>query len=355
MKRSASRGLVALLIAGTLGACGQATTALSWTRLTLPGATGLVLRDVADCADHWYAVGAVTDPSGVTRPAAWTSTDARAWRSVPFRPLAGSYYGPHDVISSVACADGRVAMIGAMPGGAHGIPRVSTWRLDDGTMVENAAPFETYGGDSAVDLGPIEAGSGGFAMAGNRTSGAAAWLSTDGRTFTLHEGAAGLASDELHQATARDVAELPDGQWAFVGGTAVRGSLDGQAAMWLTRDGRTWTRSDPPAATGFNEIHRVIRDGDDLLAAGARDTTFQLWRWHAGKWTAGEQFGGAAEGVRSLTVAGGEPVLVGGGLWIGGVAQPTPAEPVAAAGRGDILLLATGGGLFTSDLPATGR
>jgi hypothetical protein len=172
------------------------------------------------------------------------------------------------------------------------------------------------------------------------------WLSPDGRTFTLIEGAAGLAGDAGHDTAVRDVVALPDGGWAVVGGAAVRGSLDEVAAVWVTRDGTSWTRSDPPAATGFNELQRAVRQGDDVLAAGMRGTAFGLWRWHAGVWTAGETFGGDPGGVRSLTVAGGRPVLIGGGLWLGGRRTATPAAPVAAAGRGDVLLLATADGLW---------
>ena len=319
----------------------------TWTRVDLPAAAGAQLRDLADCGDRWYVAGALRDAGGTTRPAAWTSTDGRAWQSVRFSPLPSSYYGPHDVISAVACAAGRVVMVGAIPGGAHGNPRVSTWRrLADGRMAENAATFETYGGERAVNVGRVGAGPRGFAIAGNRSSGAAAWLSADGQAFTLYEDVPGLAGDATHQTMARDAVALPDGRWAIVGGVTARDSLDEQAAVWLTRDGRTWTRADPPGAPGFNEIQRVVRQGDDLLAAGARGTAFGLWRWHAGAWTAGETFGGDPGGVRSLTVAGGKPVVAGGGLWVAGKAWPTPAAPVAVAGRGGTLLMATDGALW---------
>jgi hypothetical protein len=237
-------------------------------------------------------------------------------------------------------------MVGAVPGGVHGNPRVSTWRLAGDRIVENAAPFETYGGDQAVNVGPMAAGPSGFAIAGNRRTGAAAWFSPDGRTFTLVENAPGLVGDAGHDTRAQDAVALPDGRWAVVGGAAVRNSLDEVAAVWLTTDGRSWSRADPPAAGGFNEIQRVVRDGDDLVAAGMRGTQFGLWRWHAGTWTAGESFGGDPGGVRSLALAAGRVVVVGGGLWIDGRAAAVPAAPMAVAARGDVLLLATEGGLF---------
>jgi len=319
--------LVAALVF-SLSACSKPAT--RWEPVDLPGAAGADLRDAADCAGRWWVAGGLRAADGSTRPAAWTGTDA-GWRAVEFAPLPSSYYGPLQVITSVACADGRIAMVGAVPGGAHGNPRVSTWRLDGDRMVENAAPFETYGGGTAVDVGQIEAGPAGFAIAGNRTSGAAAWLSTDGKTYTLFEDAPGLAGDTA----ARDSIMLPDGRWALFG------SAGEQAAAWVSTDGRSWSRSYPPAEEGVTEIQRVVRQGDDLVAAGIRDSEFALWRWRGGSWSAGATFGGDPAGVRSLTIAGSVPVVAGGGLWIDGKSTATPATPVAVAGRGGVLLLVT--------------
>jgi len=332
--------VLALLL--VISACSKpAHTA--WTRLDLPGGAPVDLHDLADCDGRWYAAGATKDSGGTTHPAAWTSTDGTSWTAVTFRPLPTSYYGPHQVILGIGCAGGRVAMIGAVPGGVHGNPRVSTWRrLEDGVMAENSAPFETYGGPDAIDVGRIAAGPRGFAIAGDRVSGAAAWFSADGRGYDLVR----LPGDTGHQTMARDAVPLADGRWAFVGGAAARDSLDERAAAWLTTDGTTWTRDDPPAAGGYNEIQRVVRDGSDLVAAGVRGSRFGTWRWHAGKWTAGDTFGGDPAGVRSLTLAGGKPVVAGGGLWIAGSARSAPAPPIAVAGRGNTLLLASATGLW---------
>jgi hypothetical protein len=327
MKPSVSFIAAAVL---ALGACGGPDAPV-WHPITLAGAE---LHDVADCAGVWYAAG-----STAGRPAAWTSADGRAWQPLRFAPLPTSYYGPRETITHVACASGRVAMIGAVPGGAHGNPRVSTWRrLPDGRMAENPAPFETYGGDTAVDVDDLGAGPAGFAIGGNRSTGAAAWFSADGATFTLVEDAPGLAGDTV----ARDAVALPDGRWMIVGGRGDR------AAAWA---GPSFTPADPPAGTGFAEVQRAVRQGDDVVAAGMRGTAFGLWRWHAGTWTAGRTFGGDPGGVRSLTVAGGHTVVAGGGLWIDGERIDPPAPPVAVAGRGDTLLLAGAGGLWLTNLP----
>jgi hypothetical protein len=337
--------VVAVLLA--LSACRKPADP-AWTRVDLPATVSFELHDVADCDGRWYAVGALH--GATTQPAAWASTDGTTWSPLAFRPLPTSYYGPLQVIVGVACANRTVAMVGAVPGGAHGNPRVSTWRLDGDVMAENPAPFETYGGPETVGVGRIAGGPRGFALAGDRASGAAAWFSGDGRTYRLVEDAAGLADDAGHHTMARDVTALPDGRWAFVGGAAVHDSLDEQAAVWLTADGTTWTRDDPPAAAGYNEIQRVVRDGDDLVAAGVRGTQFGLWRRHAGTWTAEAAFGGDPAGVRSLTLAGGKPVVAGGGLWVAGSSRSAPAAPVAVAGRGRTLLMASADGLWRTQL-----
>lgn len=344
MKTSLSCATVVVAAALAISACSKPAHT-TWIRLDLPVSGTIELHDLAGCDGRWYAAGAIKD--GVTHPAAWTSTDGKAWTAVTFRPLPASYYGPNEVIQSIACEGGRLAMVGAIPGGAHGNPRVSTWRWENGVMAENSAPFETYGGEQAGGVGRIAAGPAGFAIAGDRVSGAAAWFSGDGLTFHLVEGARGLASDAGHQTMARDAAYL-DGRWAFVGGAAVKNSLDEQAAVWLTTDRTSWTRDDPPDAGGYNEIQRVVRDGSDLVAAGVRGDRFVVWRWHAGRWMAGKAFGGDPSGVRSLTLAGGKPVLAGGGLWVDGSSRSAPGDPVAVAGRGNTLLLASADGLWST-------
>ncbi|MCY1137636.1 hypothetical protein OWR29_06455 [Actinoplanes sp. Pm04-4] len=320
MKRSVSFTLVVLLLA----ACSNRPQDLAWTRIDLPADGAVVLSDVADCDGHWWAAGGIKAADGSTRPAAWSDGAA-----VTFTPLPSSYYGPRQVIKSVACAGGRVAMVGATPGGAHGNPRVSTWRFEGGRMAENAAPFETYGGDEAIDVGPIAAGPAGFAIAGNRTSGAAAWFSPDGKTFTLSEsGTAGTV--------ARDVVPLADGRWLVVGGAATG------AAAWIAGPGG-WSPDGKVAVdtSDLTELQRAVRDGDDVVAAGLG----KVWRRHNGAWTVTGAFVGGSD-VRDLAVADGQSVVVAERLWIGDERRSTPAEPVAVAARGTTVLLATDDSLW---------
>ncbi|GAA4596759.1 hypothetical protein GCM10023107_38800 [Actinoplanes octamycinicus] len=327
-----------------LAACKDRPAEPAWTRVDLPGAAGATLRAAAACGASWYVAGALRTAAGTPRPAAWRSPDAITWTPVDFVPLPGSPYGPQQVISQVACAGDRVAMLGGAPGGAHGNLRISSWsRLPDGRMAENPAPFETYGGDTAVDVAHLAAGPDGLAIAGNRSSGAAAWLAPDGRTVTLFEDAPGLAGPGT---AARDVVELADRRWL------VAGSRNGRAAAWTSVDGRRWDRLDPPAAEGFTELQRLVRDGDDVLAAGPRGTAFGAWRLHDGVWRELGTFGGAPTGVQALIRGDGRFVVAGGGgLWesVDGLDWRTVAVPERvshAAGRDRHLVVIAAGGVF---------
>src|SRR5690348_8184108 len=59
---------------------GRVAAGPSWTLVALPAAgTGRpVVQDVAACAGRWYASGGYLAADGSTRPALWTSGDARA-------------------------------------------------------------------------------------------------------------------------------------------------------------------------------------------------------------------------------------------------------------------------------------
>ncbi|MBU2667436.1 hypothetical protein KOI35_28385 [Actinoplanes bogorensis] len=251
-----------------VAACSKSPQEPAWTRIDLPADGPVTLTDVADCGGTWWAVGAVRTSATEMRPAAWTDGGSGAWSAVRFDPLPSSYYGPRQEIRSMACAAGRVAMVGAVPGGAHGNPRVSTWRLDGERIVENAAPFETYGGDEAVGVGPIAAGAEGFAIVGIRTSGAAAWFSPDGKTFTLSE-------SDIAGTAALAVGARPDGGWSITGTGA-----DQQTAAWIVDDGR-WTSVAPPTGvreTGFDVDGKpsiaVAERGDSVVMA----TSDSLWQ-----------------------------------------------------------------------------
>jgi hypothetical protein len=368
-RRLASGIAPLVLLCGLIAACdGPAPTRpapvnLSWSALSLPMPPGepgrIAVRDAAVCGGHWYVVGAVFGldqsaavvhgPQGETRPAIWTSTDGTSWTAVPVHPH--TYYGRRDVMYAAACRDGRLAAIGARSGGAHGNPRVSTWRqLPNGGMEEVEEPFETYGGPAAVKASRMAAGPPGWLIAGERTSGAAAWLSADASDFEVVEGAPELASDDRGSTTGDDAAFVA-GRWVIVGGILPRGRGDRDPMAWSSPDGRSWVREAVPGTTGWDELHRVAATGGGLLAAGPRGPTFGTWRYTAGAagqpgvWREAGGFGATGHtGLASVTSLAATPTAAfamvsdgaGHELWMitesGDVWRPAPLPAPAPVG-----------------------
>jgi hypothetical protein len=308
-----------LLLCGLAAGCDGSTPplpaplTLDWTRLDLPMPPGppgrTVLRDVTVCDGHWYAVGAITAPDGATRPAAWASTDGSTWRALSMS--AHSFYGKISTVYAAGCREGVLAAIGAQTGGAHGYPRVNTWQQrSDGSMIEvDASSFELYGGPKAVNVSRIVGGPTGWIMAGNRSSGAASWVSADASDFAIVEGAPALAGDSTGQTWSADVVATAGG-WTMVGGFLPVGRIDRDPVAWTSPDGVTWQRLAVPGdPVAYDELQRVAVAGDGLLAVGLRGQRFGAWRSDPDGWHATGTFGAAATGTvasaRSLAVLGG--------------------------------------------------
>ncbi|MEG3637131.1 hypothetical protein [Micromonospora palythoicola] len=319
VRRTAALVIVCLLLvtscrSGTPGPDETPPLRPDWRELTLPAPSGapgrLMLRDVTACGGRWYLVGAVGGPGDATRPAAWTSADGVSWESV--RIVADSYYGRQNVLYSVACADGRVAAVGAKSGGAHANPRVSSWvRRADGALAEVRAGFELYGGPQAVNVARMVAGGSGFMIVGNRVSGAAVWLSEAAGEFEILEGAPGLATDE-HGVTWLFDATPVDGGWLAVGGIIGPGRIDRDPLAWRSSDGWSWQRVPVPGTDEYDELQRVVRVDGEPVAVGLRGRAFGGWRAGPDGWERAGGFGAAASSgvpaVRGLSIFDGQVV-----------------------------------------------
>lgn len=353
-------GLIAVLLTGCRSA-GRAEPAPeparpAWRPVTLPAPPGpsgrLALRDATACAGRWFVVGAVVDPAGGTRPAAWTSTDAASWTAL--RPLSRSPYGEENVLTAAACRDGRLAAVGAKSGGVHGNPRISTWRQGaDGSLVEVPAEFEVFGGPDAVNVGRIAAGPRGWLIAGNRATGAAAWVSGAGTDFRLVSAVPGLAADAAGRPWAADAAAIPSG-WLLVGSLMPSGRTGTDPVVWTSPDGVVWRRAVLSAAGTDEDLQRVVRAGGRTVAVGRRGDALGAWVGEAGGWRSGGGFG--AGRLWGLTgVADGTLAVVAGGAAGAGwfsrdgdawspvvlpVAVPAANDrTVAVAGSGEMALL----------------
>ncbi|WP_428964582.1 hypothetical protein [Micromonospora fluostatini] len=290
-----------------------------WVAGALPvpaGGPGRVLvRDVVACGGRWYAVGAVADPGGATRPAFWASADGRSWVARPVR--AESFYGAQNVVSAVGCRGAAVAALGAKSGGAHGNPRVSSWRQPaDGGLVEVPAEFEVFGGPRAVDVARIAGGPPGWLIAGGRVAGAAVWTAApDAAAFTLLEGAPELAGDARGRTFGRDAVAVGEG-WLVAGVLLPAGGTGFLPLVWTSLDGRAWHRAvlpvagraagatgaDEPVAAGGGSAERVALAAGEPVVLGRVGEEFVLWRRAAGQWRLAGGFG----------VALGSPAAAGG-------------------------------------------
>ncbi|MGH3738238.1 MAG: hypothetical protein ACRDT6_21915 [Micromonosporaceae bacterium] len=303
--------ILALFLAVVSGCTAAPETAaprkLDWQKVTLPMPAGpggrLAVRDAVHCADQWYVLGGVFTAGGESYPAGWRSADGKAWTPLEFAPKG--YWGQRHIIFSGACRDGRLALVGAKSGGAHGNPRVSTWYQDQqGRFVEVIAAFELYGGPHAVNVGPIAAGESGWIIAGNRTSGAAVWTSPDATEFTLTDADPQLASDDRADTAAVHLT-YADGGWTVVGSAQLAGRVPRAPIAWHSPDGATWQRQQVPYGDDYADLQRVASYRDGLVAVGLRGDTYGLWHRKAGAWRQGDSFGAVdTDGSAAPFVAG---------------------------------------------------
>lgn len=264
---------------------------MAWHESSLPTPTGAraLVRDASYCGGRWYVVGATASASGQTHPAVWTSPDATSWQTVSLDP-GGDYYAAREILGSVACSRGRIVVLGAKPGGAHGMPRTATWRqLGDGSLAAVRARFSLYGGVKAVEVTRVEGGPHGFLIAGTRSSGAAVWRSMDGREFRIEEGAPGLASSAT-SSTQGFGGAWHDGMWWVVGtGTDADGSVS--ALAWTPAAGGSWSRRPLPGGGSLSTAERAVETPRGLLAVGLAGHAFGAWTTANGSWSAPTTFG----------------------------------------------------------------
>jgi hypothetical protein len=285
---------LAVLLLAAMTACGhqdRPTEHLSWQGAALPVRDGsrAVVRSTTWCDGRWVVVGAMAAASGATRPAVWTSADGRTWRTLRLHP-GSDYYAAREILSSVACSRGRLAMVGAKSGGVHGTARTATWRQrPDGSLAAMHTSYLTFGGTRAVSMNGMEGGPRGFMIAGTRTSGAAVWTSRTGAGFRLHEGVPGLANSPLARTQATDAAPAGPG-WLVVGlSTEDDGRL--AATVWTAAGRGRWLRRVLPGGDTISTADRIVQVGSGPVVAGLLDGRFGLWRRQGVDWTLEGSFG----------------------------------------------------------------
>jgi hypothetical protein len=363
---TAGLALVCALVVGTVAGCGPdrvtpgpSPVALSWRAVSLPaaGPGDPVVRDVTVCDGRWYAAGGSVTADAAT-PAIWSSPDGVTWSPLPLRPV--SLYGRMSVLSAVACHGDTVVAVGAAAGGAHGNPRTATWvGTAAAGLAESPTPFELFGGDAAVGVGPLTAGARGWLIGGGWVDqdghpGAAVWWSADGSSFQRVDGDPVLESGGSGSRVLQAVLGVPDG-FVSAGSYAPGGGGPRQPQVWRSTDGTHWRSDEVPVPDADAEAQAVTEVPDGLLAAGVYGAAFGAWRRDATGWhfmgTFGRLAGTALPRVTDLVEVAGRDLLVAGdgtrfGLWAArdGRDWVTASLPVPVdAGAGHTVRLAASG------------
>ncbi len=314
----------AVLVATGLSACGHQDppwTDLAWHAVSLPVPQGdrAMVRGATWCDDRWVVVGALADARAHTRPAVWVSSDGKQWRTLALHP-GDDYYAARAILTSVGCSRGRLAVLGAKSGGAHGNPRTATWReRRDGSLAAVPAAFELYGGPSAVAVSRLGGGPAGYLIVGTRASGAAVWTSRTGRSFRLLEGVGGLASTPQLRTQALDTVPW-QGAWTVVGvSTDHSGRLT--ATAWSGSGDGPWTPTRLPGGSTITTAERLVATSAGPVTVGLVDNGFGVWADRDGRWTQASTFG-AADPARTSAA------YVSGVAWTGSLLAATYSDGV---------------------------
>jgi hypothetical protein len=339
--------MLAAVAAGVLASCGggggggSPPPDLTWRSASLPVPAGsrAVVRDAVWCGDRWWVVGGTSDNRGDTRPAVWTSGDGATWRRESVHP-GDDYYAARAILGSIGCSADRVAALGSKSGGAHGNPRVQTWReLTGRSLAAVVASNEQYGGQDTVSVSRMSGGSSGYLVTGTRLAGAAVWSSRTGARFTLHDEAPGLASTASVSTQARD-ALWGEGSWTVVGDeTLDSGRL--AATVWSGAGDGPWSKASLPGGTVITTAERVTLSDAGPVVAGIEDRTFALWSEHDGRWSQTSTFG-------KEDLDGSEPEFVSGLASAGGRLAATYSD-----GSSFRLAVGPATALSTEPLPAS--
>jgi hypothetical protein len=236
-------------------------------------------------SDTYWVLGGATAPAPPQRkPAIWITKDFVRFESVPMQPNQG--YGEISEIFGVA-ARGRMgqdmAAIGQAFGGAHGNPRTASWDGSAAGLAEVRTNFELYNGVRQISVRSIASNASTFVIMGSRVNqngrlGAASWYSPDGAEFTLSDNDEGLSSASNEQVQGLDVTAAGDGSFIAAGERLwwdpanSADTIDTDAIMWRSADGKNWQRLRPPrfdlGGRGDQRIHKILDDKGQLVAAG---------------------------------------------------------------------------------------
>ena len=260
----------ALATCVVLAACSSATapvpTSDMWRPVPVPHATGthLLLRDATLCEGEWLLTGAVAGVDGDTVPGAWYG---RKLTRIPVS--GGDFYAHHAIVTTSACRNGTVVLLGTKSGGAYGLPRTATYVGTPQGVDAVRAPFELFGGPDQLFVRRFAVGPDGFQLVGARASGATVWTSSSGHHFTLHEQEPGLATGAAEQTAALDSVYF-NGRWR------VAGAINGRAAVFHGLE-TGWSRTLLTSPPGYSAAERLAATPRGLVALGLSVHSISSW------------------------------------------------------------------------------
>ena len=221
--------------------------------------------------------GLVAVGSANSAPAVWTSVDGITWSRVPHNEAVGG-----GSMSSVTSGGPGLVAVGSFEPNAA--VRTSADGVTWSRVPNDEAVFGGVMGAGAASGGAtmnsVTAGGPGLVAVGSEDIGAAVWTSVDGITWSRvpYNGAFGAA-------TMQSVTVAGPGLIAVGGsGPAERGSCittavsscSGQARVWISPDGITWSRV-PSEAVGDGLMRTVIVRGSVLISVGGSGSHAAVW------------------------------------------------------------------------------
>jgi hypothetical protein len=212
---------------------------------------------VSATASGWIAGGSAGPELGARRARLWTSTDGRAWETVPDGPDLGE-----GEIVAILALESRYLALGQLGTVQHPTGSVA-WESDDGTSwtrIDDPALL------TALVAAPAVSGEGDLVAVGTSLDAreAVVWLSADGRSWErLPQEESRLFHGQKIRMT--DIVATPGG-WVAVGDESSLQRPTGKS--WMSADGHTWVEAPLQASLEHAEVLGVARLDDFLYAVG---------------------------------------------------------------------------------------
>ena len=228
------------------------------------------IGDVTAGGPGLVAVG--WDLAGMADSAVWTSVDGGAWSRV-LEDEIGSYF--HDGFAAVTAGGPGLVAVGAATDDGQS---ASVWTSVDG-LTWSKVPYDeaVFGAGAGWIYGVTVGGPGlvavGMADGPDEGGDAAVWTSADGLTWSRVPHDEALLGGPGHQEM-RDVVAVGSGLVAV----GVDESQDGEvAAVWTSVDGLTWSRVPDDEAIFAGDMSSVTSTESGVVAVGGDGPNAAVW------------------------------------------------------------------------------